>query len=140
MAALRKSAQQVAAREKARAKAAELTARHEKLIDLAADYFQLQEQAEQVRDEARKKVEAILAQAEYDAAGALMDAASKVRAMLATGESKNGVAARLGISTAELKRNIELTHDDKPSNAPASAQGDNAATPEHQEEHSEHAA
>jgi len=140
MAAPRKSAQQVAAREKARTKAAELTARHEKLIDLATEYFQLQEHAEQVRAEAQAKAEAILAQAEHDAGGSLMDAAAKVRAMLATGESKNGVAARLGISTAELKRNVELAHDDEPGNAPAPAQGEEAVTAEQQEEPSEHAA
>ena len=48
MAAPRKSAQQLAAREKARAKAQELTERHEKLIDLAAEFFEQQEQAEQI--------------------------------------------------------------------------------------------
>ena len=57
MAAPRKSAQQLAAREKARAKAQELTERYEKLIDLATEFFEQQEQAEQVRAEAKRKAE-----------------------------------------------------------------------------------
>lgn len=139
MAAPRKSAQQLAAREKARTKAAELTARHEKLLDLATEYFQLQEQAEQVRADARVKADAILAQAEDDASCAIMDAAAKVRDMLATGETKAAVAARLGISTAELKRNVELPHDDEPASALAPTQADSSGTADEQER-AEHAA
>ena len=104
MAAPRKSATQVAAREKARAKAQELTARHEKLIDLAAEFFEQQEQAEQVRADARTKAEAILARAEEEAAAATTGAAGTVVAMVAAGEPKASVAARLGLTGAELKK------------------------------------
>jgi hypothetical protein len=107
MAALRKSAQQVAAREKARAKAQELTERHERLIDLAAEFFEQQDQAEQIRTEAQERVDAILAKAEEDAASALAGAGAKVQQMLDTGESRAAVAARLGISTAEIKRAVD---------------------------------
>src|SRR6478609_4184897 len=97
MAAQRKSAQQLAAREKARAKARELTERHEKLIDLAAEFFEQQEQADVIRSEARQKAETLLAKAEAEAESAVRAAAGKVQAMLAAGEAKAAVAARLGL-------------------------------------------
>ncbi|MFJ6003947.1 hypothetical protein [Arthrobacter sp. NPDC092385] len=107
MAAPRKSAQQVAAREKARAKAQELTERHERLIDLAAEFFEQEQQAEQIRAEARERADAILAKAEQDAEAAAKEAGAKVQQMLETGESRAAVAARLGLSTAELKRALD---------------------------------
>jgi endonuclease/exonuclease/phosphatase (EEP) superfamily protein YafD len=108
MAAPRKSAQQLAAREKARAKAAALTERHEKLIDLAAEFFEQQEQADFIRTDARQKADALLAKAEADAESAVLRAAEKVRAMLDAGEGKAAVAARLGLSGAEVKRMADL--------------------------------
>lgn len=108
MAAPRKSAQQLAAREKARAKAAALTERHEKLIDLAAEFFEQQEQADFIRTDARQKADALLAKAEADAESAVRGAAQKVRAMLEAGEGKAAVAARLGLSGAEVKRMADL--------------------------------
>lgn len=108
MAAPRKSAQQLAAREKARAKAQELTARHEKLIDLAAEFFEHQEQAEQVRAEAQRKADALLAKAEEDAKEATRNAATTVRAMVDAGEVKSAVAARLGLAGAEVKKMLDL--------------------------------
>ncbi|WP_314326698.1 hypothetical protein [Paenarthrobacter ilicis] len=113
MATPRKSAQQLAAREKAMAKAREMTERHEKLIELAAEFFQQQEQAELVRAEAKKKADAILAKAEADARSAVRGAATTVRAMLDSGEPKSAVAARLGLSGAELKRMLDLITDEK---------------------------
>jgi hypothetical protein len=108
MAAPRKSAQQLAAREKARAKAAVLTERHEKLIDLAAEFFEQQERADFIRSDARQKADALLAKAEADAESAVLGAAEKVRAMLDAGEGKAAVAARLGLSGAEVKRMADL--------------------------------
>lgn len=108
MAAPRKSAQQLAAREKARAKAQELTARHEKLIDLAAEFFEQQEQADQVRADAQAKADTILAKAEEDAAAATRSAAGTVAAMVAAGEPKSAVASRLGVTGAELKKLLDL--------------------------------
>ncbi|WP_104168925.1 hypothetical protein [Arthrobacter sp. SX1312] len=107
MAAPRKSAQQVAAREKARAKAQELTTRHERLIDLAAEFFEQEQQAEQIRAEARERADTILAKAEQDAEAAAKEAGAKVQQMLDTGESRAAVAARLGLSPAEMKRALE---------------------------------
>ena len=108
MAAPRKSAQQLAAREKARAKSQELTARHEKLIDLAAEFFEHQEQAEQVRAEAKRKADALLAKAEEDAKEATRNAATTVRAMVDAGEVKSAVAARLGLAGTEVKKMLDL--------------------------------
>ncbi|MDJ0318888.1 hypothetical protein [Arthrobacter antibioticus] len=104
MAAPRKSSVQLAAREKALLKAQAMTERHEKLIGQAVEFFVNQDQADQVLRDAQTKVEAILAQAERDAEGARLDAARMVQEMLDTGESKSSVAARLGLSGAELKR------------------------------------
>lgn len=131
MATPRKSAQQLAAREKAMAKARELTERHEKLIELAAEFFQQQEQAELVRADAKKKADAILAKAEADARSAVRSAATTVRAMLDSGEPKSSVAARLGLSGAELKRMLDLITDEKP----ASPVGD--APEEHDSSHAD---
>lgn len=107
MAAPRKSSAQLAAREKAMMKAQAMTARHEKLIEQAVEFFVFQDQAEQVRRDAQVKADAILALAERDADGARLDAAKVVQNMLATGESKSAVAARLGLSGAELKRLLD---------------------------------
>lgn len=108
MAAPRKSAQQLAAREKARAKARELTERHEKLIDLAAEFFEQQEQADFIRSDARQKADALIAKAEKDAESAVHAAAERVQAMLTAGEGRAAVAARLGISSAEVKRMADM--------------------------------
>jgi hypothetical protein len=108
MAAPRKSAQQLAAREKARAKARELTERHEKLIDLAAEFFEQQEQADVIRSDARQKADALLAKAEAEAESAVRAAAEKVQAMLAAGEAKAAVASRVGLTGAEVKRMLDL--------------------------------
>lgn len=104
MAAPRKSAQQLAAREKARAKARELTERHEKLIELAAEFFEQQAQAEAILEDAKKRATELLAKADAEAQDALRSAAGTVQAMLDSGESRSAVAARLGVSVAELKR------------------------------------
>jgi hypothetical protein len=129
MAAPRKSAQQLAAREKARAKAQELTARHEKLIDLAADFFEQQEQSDQVRADARAKVDAILAKAEEDAAAATRSSASTVAAMVAAGEPKSAVAARLGLSGAELKKLLDLDAAERSEATPVAAADDQDKVP-----------
>jgi len=124
MAASRKSAQQLAAREKARAKAQELTARHEKLIDLAADFFEQQEHADQVRADAQAKADAILAKAEADAAEAIRNGASTVAAMVAAGEPKSAVAARLGLSGVELKKLLDLDAAERSESTPVAVTQD----------------
>lgn len=129
MATPRKSAQQLAAREKARTKAKELTERHERLIEMAAEFFEQQEQAELLRTEAKKKTEAILAKAEADAQGAVQAAAQTVKAMLDAGEARSAVAARLGLSGAELKRMIDLVTERPDPAEPDEVQGPEVTEP-----------
>jgi hypothetical protein len=133
MATPRKSAQQLAAREKARTKAKELTERHERLIEMAAEFFEQQEQAELLRTEAKKKAEAILAKAEADAQSAVQSAAETVKAMLGAGEARSAVAARLGLSGAELKRMIDLVTERPEPAEPDGAQGPEVTEPSYVE-------
>lgn len=131
MAAARKSAQQLAAREKAREQAKVLTDRHERLIDLAAEFFEHEERAEQIHAEARERADAILDKAEQDAAAASKDAGAKVRDMLDTGESRAAVAARLGLSAAEVKRHADagtgVGGAQRPTDADAPAAGERSS-------------
>ncbi|WP_284762070.1 hypothetical protein [Arthrobacter sp. efr-133-R2A-63] len=129
MATPRKSAQQLAAREKARTKAKELTERHERLIEMAAAFFEQQEHAELLRTEAKKKAEAILAKAEADAQSAVQSAAQTVKAMLGAGEAKSAVAARLGLSGAEVKRMIDLVTERPEPAEPDGVQGPEVTEP-----------
>lgn len=98
----RKASAAVAAREKARARAEEITRRNEQLIELATGYFVAADRVEKIEAELEEKIAALREQAERDAAAAREDAAGVVRDMLATGEPKRGVAERLGISNAEV--------------------------------------
>lgn len=109
MAAPRKSAQQVAAREKARQKAAEFTARHEELIELAAKFIEHDDAAETTVAAAQEKAEKIIEQGKADAEAARQDAGRVVAQMLKTGESKSAVAARLGLTQASLKKYLPTT-------------------------------
>lgn len=104
MAGARKSAAQLAARERARERAAEFTRRNERLIGLAAEYFEAEADAQRIRDEAKAAAEALIAKAEESAVQASGRAAALVSSMLATGESRAAVAERLGVSVAEVKR------------------------------------
>lgn len=104
MASPRKSAQQVAAREKARQKAAEFTARHEQLIELAAEFIAFDDTAENTEATARQKADKIIEQGKVDAEAARRDAGNVIARMLETGESKSAVAARLGLTPATLKK------------------------------------
>lgn len=104
MAAPRKSAQQVAAREKARQKAADFTARHEELIELAAKFIELDEAANDTEAAAQVKAEKIIAQGKVDAEAARKESGRVIAKMIETGESKSAVAARLGLSAATLKK------------------------------------
>ncbi|MDN5879006.1 MAG: hypothetical protein L0H60_05620 [Micrococcaceae bacterium] len=112
MAAPRKSAQQVAAREKARQKAAEFTARHEELIELAAKFIEHNDAAETTEAAAQEKAEKIIAQGKADAETARQDAGRVVAQMLKTGESKSAVAARLGLTPAVLKKYMPAQNEE----------------------------
>jgi hypothetical protein len=100
-----------AAWEKVRVKAQELTERHERLIDLAAEFFEQQDDPERIRVEVRGRADAIVAKAKQDAGAAAKKAGAKVQRMLHIGESRAAVAARLGLSTAAMKRTRYLIRE-----------------------------
>lgn len=116
--AVRKSAQQVAARQKARQKAADFTARHEELIELATKFIEFDDAAENTEAAAREKAEKIIDQGKADAEAARRDAGQVVIQMLETGESKSAVAARLGLTPASLKKYLPAAPKVEPEAAP----------------------
>lgn len=123
--AVRKSAQQVAAREKARQKAAEFTARNEQLIELAAKFIEFDEAAENTEAAAREKAARVIEQGKVDAEAARRDAGQVVARMIETGESKSAVAARLGLTPATLKKYLPAP-DSGPTQTAPEADGDTA--------------
>lgn len=104
MAAPRKSAVALAARERARAQAEEITRRNEELIELAAEFFVQDDKLTEIDADLVKKIQELRVKAEEKRASAITEAASVVQRMLGTGESKKSVAERLGLSSAELKK------------------------------------
>lgn len=99
----RKSAAAVAAREKARAKAEEITRRNEQLIELAAAFFIHEDEIELIDEDTKLKITELQAAAEAKKDKARASAASVVKQMLGTGESKKSIGERLGLSSSELK-------------------------------------
>lgn len=99
----RKSSAALAAREKARAKAEEITRRNEQLIELAAGFFIHEDEIELIDEETAKKITELEAAAEQKKDKARVAAASVVKQMLGTGESKKALGERLGLSATELK-------------------------------------
>lgn len=103
----RKSAIALAAREKARLKAHEMTVRHELLLEKAAAYFELEEQSAQRLAEAQQQAQRILQDAAQAAETERSQQANIVAQMLDTGEPKPLVAQRLGLSSAALRTLLE---------------------------------
>lgn len=99
----RKSSAALAARQKARAKAEEITRRNEELIELAAGFFVHEDKLVQIEDDTEQKIAQLRAQAEEKKSVAKQEAITIVEQMLALGESKKSIGERLGLSGAELK-------------------------------------
>ncbi|MGP5688005.1 hypothetical protein [Glutamicibacter ardleyensis] len=99
----RKSSAALTTREKARAKAEEITRRNEELIELAAGFFVHEDHLAQIEDESEKNIAQLPALAEEKKATAKQDAEAVVAKMLAIGESKKSIGERPGLSTAELE-------------------------------------
>ena len=108
MAAPRKSAVALAARERARAQAEEITRRNEELIELAAEFFVQDDKLSEIDADLEKKIQELRDKAEEKRASANTEAASVVQRMIDTGESKKSVADRLGLSPAELKKFLSV--------------------------------
>jgi len=107
MAKERKSAAALAARQKARTKASEMTQRHELLLEKAAEYFVLEDQAAARMESAQAQAQQILDQAKQSLEVDRIERGRIVVSMLATGESRALVAQRLGISSGELRSLLE---------------------------------
>lgn len=107
MARERKSAAALAAREKARTKASEMTQRHELLLEKAAEYFVLEDQSAARMKSAQEQAQQILDQAKESLEADRVQRGRIVVSMLATGESRAMVAQRLGLSAGELRALLE---------------------------------
>lgn len=103
----RKSAAALAARQKARTKASEMTQRHELLLEKAAEYFVLEDQSAARMESAKEQAQQILDQAKELLEADRVERGRIVVSMLATGESRALVAQRLGISSGELRTLLE---------------------------------
>lgn len=104
MAAPRKSAVALAARERARAQAEEITRRNEELIELAAEFFVQDDKLNEIDADLEKRIQELRDKAEEKRESANAEAGSVVQRMIDTGESKKSVADRLGLTPAELKK------------------------------------
>lgn len=103
----RKSAAALAAREKARSKALEMTQLHELLLEKAAEYFVLEGQSAARMDSAKEQAQQILDEAKKSLEADRIQRGRIVVSMLAAGESRALVAQRLGISAGELRALLE---------------------------------
>ncbi|HCM95590.1 MAG TPA: hypothetical protein DIT09_13385 [Glutamicibacter sp.] len=121
----RKSAAAVAAREKARAKAEEITRRNEQLIELAAAFFIHEDEIELIDEDTAKKIAELQAAAEAKKDKARAAAASVIEQMLGTGESKKSIGERLGLSSSELKNFLPAA---APAKQPAPVEDQNEDT------------
>ncbi|OIH82810.1 hypothetical protein BLJ79_17830 [Arthrobacter sp. UCD-GKA] len=110
MARERKSAAALAAREKARTKALEMTQRHELLLEKAAEYFVLEDQSAARMASAQEQARQILDQAKQALEADHIERGRIVVAMLSTGESRALVAQRLGVSAGELRVLLEAAN------------------------------
>lgn len=109
MAAPRKSAVALAARERARAQAEEMTRRNEQLIELAAEFFVQDDKVAEIDADLERKIQQIRAQAEEKKSAARAEATAVVQRMIETGESKKSIADRLGLTSAELKKYLPVS-------------------------------
>jgi len=103
MADIRKSAQQSAARTRAREKAAEFRQKHDTLEQLATDYFVAMDSAEDIEAVAQKEIAAIRERAEKNRTAARAKATAVIASMLELGTPRSEVADRLGIPTRDVK-------------------------------------
>lgn len=123
MAAQRKSAVALAARERARARAEEITRRNEELIELAAEFFVQDDKLGEIDADLEKKIRQLHEQADKKKLAAQAEASSVVQRMVESGEAKKSIADRLGLSAAELKRYLGAA-------APAASSSDDGTVAE----------
>ncbi|QIS40484.1 hypothetical protein GW571_14595 (plasmid) [Clavibacter capsici] len=132
MAELRKSAKQTDARRRAREMAAQFRELQDKLEQLAADYIVAIDSVEATNDETEREIAKLRERAEQQTRKARDDAEQVIARMIDAGASPAEVAARLGITTREVKKATRAT----PSSAP-SAIGSSAAAVQDEDERRE---
>ena len=113
----RKATTQSEARRRAREAAASFRERETKLEQFAVDYFLHADAIEKIRDEADREIARIEERAEENAWTAQRAAAAVIVSMTELGVARSEVAARLGITTRDVKRATE--NDDQPESSAA---------------------
>lgn len=104
MAEVRKSAKLTAARTRAREKAAEFRAKHDKLEQLAADYFVAADSLEEIEEATQKEIAAVHMRAAKQSTATRAKAAAVIASMLELGTPRAEVAGRLGIATRDVSQ------------------------------------
>ncbi|WP_051973766.1 hypothetical protein [Cryobacterium sp. MLB-32] len=104
MADVRKSAQQSAARTRAREKAAEFRQKHDTLEQLATDYFVAMDSVDEIEASAQKEMAAVRERATAKSTVARAKALAMIASMLDLGAPRAEVADRLGLATRDVKK------------------------------------
>jgi hypothetical protein len=111
MAEVRKSARQVAARQRARTQAAEFRAREDRLEQLAADYFVAADVLDEIDERAEQEIRAVRERAAAERAAKTMELDAVTQTMLSLGVSRKEVADRLGIAVRDVKKSPASTRE-----------------------------
>lgn len=105
----RKSAKQTEARRRARERAAKFCDEHDKLEQLAVDYFVATDSLEEMGSATEREIAAVRARAEKQSAKARSEAQSVAQKMLALGATRAEVAVRLGVAVRDIKKSLIKT-------------------------------
>lgn len=103
----KRTAQEIAARKRAMARALELNAerrkREEDLTGLAADFLMTRELEADVRSQLEEQIAALRAEAETECVRLRQQGAAVVAVMVARGEGAGRIAGRLGVGVGEVR-------------------------------------
>jgi DNA-directed RNA polymerase specialized sigma24 family protein len=118
MAEPRKSAKQTDARRRAREKAAQFRELQDTLEQLATDYFVAVDSVDETNEEAEREIAKIRKRAEQQTLKARDVADEVIVRMVAAGASAAEVAARLGVTSREVKKATKGTPSPVPADVP----------------------
>ena len=124
MAGKARNSMMVQARRKTEELAAKRREREAELQSLATDYHAATMMAEATVEEAERQAAELIAAAKQNAEAAVEDAKETVRKMLATGETRKGIAELLDVSVSYV-RSIDVAASKKPK--PGSGSGGTGA-------------
>lgn len=117
MAEVRKSAKQTDARRRAREKAAQFRELQDTLEQLATDYFVAVDSVDEANEEAEREIAKIRKRAEQQTQKARDVADQVIVRMVTAGASAAEVAARLGVTSREVKKATKGTPAPVPADA-----------------------